>query len=369
MALENPRFDALSREIPRVGVLGASRIVRRALMDEASGLLEVVALAARDKERALAFASEHGIPRAYGSYQELIDDPDVDVVYNALPAAGHAPWSKAALLAKKHVLCEKPFGLHVDEARELVKTAHEERRLLMEAHHWRYHPLVPRAEVALSELGRAFSPVKIEARFYGGLNNPGDIRKNPALGPGVLMDFGCYAIQWCDWAASWMDVEGRDNEPGQENFPQVISSQVEEEGPGIDVTAEVELCFPSASGRSITATFRCDMTDDTPFRAYVIVSSGDQTVHFENPLGIFGSYLAMSRGPSQMRVEPVGPTTFGGQLRALVQALATGEAPPTSGENIIRTQTLLDDCYRVAGVLSRRDLRNRALKEASSLPG
>jgi predicted dehydrogenase len=369
VSLGNVRFEVLGRETPRVGVLGASRIVRRALIDEAKGLVDVVAIAARDQPRAEAFAAEHCIPHAYGSYEELIDDPNIDVIYNALPASGHAPWSKAALTAKKHVLCEKPFGLHVDEARDLVHTAQKERRLLMEAHHWRYHPLVERAQVALSELGRAGAPVKIEAIFHGGLNNPGDIRKNPALGPGVLMDFGCYTIQWCDWVASRMDVEGRDKEPGQENFPQIAFSRVTEEGPGIDVTAQVELRFPSATGRSVSATFSCDMTDGTPFRAYVTASSGEQTVHFENPLGIDGSYLLMTRGSTQMRVDPAGPTTFGGQIRALLQALRTGEAPLTSGENIIRTQAMLDECYRVAGVVSRRDLRERALKDAADLPG
>ena len=367
--MENSPFEVLGRAIPRVGVLGASRIVRPALVAEADGLLDVVAIAARDKQRAEAFAFEHGIPRAYGSYRELIEDPDVDVVYNALPASGHAPWSKAALCAKKHVLCEKPFSLHVDEAKDLVQTAQHERRLLMEAHHWRYHPLVARAEVALSELGRAEAPIKIEALFHGGLNNPGDIRKNPALGAGVLMDFGCYAIQWCDWAASCTGSLGRDSDLGQESFPQVTLSRVTEEDPGIDVGAQVELRFSSPVGRPVTATFSCDMTDNTPFRAYVRASSGEQTVHFENPLGVSGSYLVLSRGQRQMRIDPVGPTTYGGQVRALVLALATGEAPLTSGENIIRTQAILDDCYRVAGAPSRRELSERALREAAHLPG
>src|SRR5690606_24531118 len=144
------------------------------------------------------------IPRAYGSYQELIDDPGLDAIYVALPCSEHVPWTLKALRAGKHVLCEKPFALHLDEATQAVELAGECGKILMEAHHWRYHPLVPLAETAFQELGQLKS---IRAEFTGALNNPSDIRMNPLLGPGVLMDFGCYLVQWVSWVAAASGVK------------------------------------------------------------------------------------------------------------------------------------------------------------------
>lgn len=347
-------FVLLQRERPRLGVLGASRIVRTAMVREAHGVVDVCALAARDLDRARRFADEANIPRAYGSYEELIDDPEIDIVYNALPASGHAPWSARALRAGKHVLCEKPFGLHVDEARELVALAAEEKRLLMEAHHWRFHPLVAFAEKALVSFRRLAGPIEIEAQFFGGLNNSGDIRLDPLLGPGVLMDFGCYTIQWCCWILG--ALRGEDSA----RAASIVRSEIVEGAPGIDLSAAVTMgFFPHA--QDVSARFSCDMRDETPFRAFVRVKAGGCSVHFENPLSTTGSYIVVSDGSSEERILPEGHTTYGGQLRAFVRALRTGVAPQNTGEQIIQTQALLDECYRKAGVIGRRELRERAL--------
>lgn len=348
-------FSILQRECPRLGVLGASRIVRSAIFSEAKGVVDVCALAARDLGRAKSFSAEAGVPRAYGSYEELIDDPEIDVIYNALPASGHAPWSALALRAGKHVLCEKPFGLHVDEARELVALAARERRLLMEAHHWRYHPLVAVAEKALGDFGMVEEPISVEAQFFGGLNNPGDIRLDPLLGPGVLMDFGCYTIQWCSWLVG--ALLGEDSA----RRAKVVRSEIIEGQPGVDLFARVEMGFGSKTSEGLRTSFSCDMRDGTPFRAFVRVTAGDRSLHFENPLNVRGAHLVVRRGNSEERFEPQGHTTYGGQLRAFVRALRTGVAPHNTGDQIIQTQALLDDCYRKAGVIGRRELREKAL--------
>lgn len=342
--------------MPRVGVLGASRVVLLALDKEAAGVMDVCALGARDLSRARAFAEKVQIPRAYGSYEELIADPDVDIVYNALPASGHAHWSARALRAGKHVLCEKPFGLHVDEAKELVALAEQERRLLMEAHHWRFHPLVAQAEAELSKWGQFDGPVSVDAQFFGGLNNPGDIRLDPLLGPGVLMDFGCYTIKWCCWIVG--ALLGEDSA----RAPSIKRSEVIEGEPGIDLRAEVQMEFVTRRKRDVAARFTCDMRDGTPFRAFVRLTAGEKVLHFENPLNLSGAYVLVNESGKEERFEPRGHTTYGGQLRAFVRALRTGEAPPNTGNEIIETQALLDQCYRKAGVISRRDLRKKALE-------
>ena len=130
----------------RFGVLGAAQITPAALIAPARAVdgVEVVAVAARDRSRAEAFAAEHSIGRVDDDYQALIDDPDIDAVYNPLPMSLHHPWTIAALRAGKHVLCEKPFAANADEAAEMVTVAEEENRVLVEAFHWRYHPLADR---------------------------------------------------------------------------------------------------------------------------------------------------------------------------------------------------------------------------------
>ncbi len=354
------KIRTLSRRLPRLGVLGASRIVRGALVDEAHDLVEVSAVAARDLARAETFAQQHEIPRAFGSYEELICDPDIDVIYNALPASGHAPWSERALQNGKHVLCEKPFGLHADEARRLVRLARDKQLLLMEAHHTRFHPLAARVEEVLSGLELSDSVFEVEARFFGSLNNPGDIRLNPLLGPGVLMDFGCYTINWCVWLVR--SLCGR----AAAGVPYVRTSEIVEGQPGVDLAAEVEMGFEGAVHPDSRIQFACEMRDGTPFRAYVRLSLADFVLHFENPLGIFGSYLSVIRASKEERFLPEGPTTYGGQLRAFVRALRTGQAPPNTGNDIIETQSLLDSCYDKAGVIGRRELRERALQASNS---
>src|SRR6202167_6417851 len=106
----------------RIGVLGAARIAPAALIRPARHVadVEVVAVAARDRDRASAFAAKHRIGRVVGSYDELVADPDIDGVYNPLHNGLHGRWTMAALAAGKHVLCEKPFSANVDEARAVA---------------------------------------------------------------------------------------------------------------------------------------------------------------------------------------------------------------------------------------------------------
>src|ERR1700676_3838384 len=136
----------------RIGVLGAARIAPAALLRPARHVpdVEVVAVAARDRDRATAFAAKHGIGRVLSSYEELVSDPGIDAVYNPLPNGLHGRWTKAALAAGKHVLCEKPFTANADEARD-VAAAIPPGVVVMEAFHYRYHPVFRRALELLDE--------------------------------------------------------------------------------------------------------------------------------------------------------------------------------------------------------------------------
>src|SRR6201985_1995904 len=172
----------------RIGVFGAARITPTALIKPARGNAEVVvaAVAARDLSRAQAFAAKHGIARVHDSYAALIADPDLDAVYTPLPTGLHGRWTRAALTAGKHVLCEKPFTANAAEAREIAALAADSDRVVMEAFHYRYHPLTLRAEeiIASGELGTL---QHVEAALCFPLPKFSDIRYNYELAGGATM--------------------------------------------------------------------------------------------------------------------------------------------------------------------------------------
>jgi predicted dehydrogenase len=129
-----------------MGTLGAARITPAAPIKPARQVPEVTvtAVAARDPARARQFAARHGIAAVHDSYEALLADPDVDAVYNPLPNSLHAPWTLRAIAAGKHVLCEKPFTSNEAEAAEVADAARSAGLVVMEAFHYRHHPLARR---------------------------------------------------------------------------------------------------------------------------------------------------------------------------------------------------------------------------------
>jgi predicted dehydrogenase len=180
----------------RWGVLGTAKIATVKVIPamQRGQYTEVVAIASRDAEKAKSAAKQLGIARSYGSYEELLADPEVDAVYNPLPNHLHVPWSIRALSAGKHVLCEKPIGLTSAEGQQLVDEAAKHPRLkVMEAFMYRHHPQWQRArELARSE---AIGPLRTIQSFFSYYNDdPQNIRHVPEMGGGGLMDIGCYPI-------------------------------------------------------------------------------------------------------------------------------------------------------------------------------
>ena len=155
---------------------------------------DVIAIASRKLEKAQAAARRLGIPRAYGSYEELLADPDIDAVYNPLPNHLHVSWSLKALKAGKHVLCEKPIGLNAAEAEKLLDAARKHPQLkVMEAFMYRHHPQWQRARRLVVE-GRIGKLRTIQSFFSYYNADPGNIRNTAEVGGGGLMDIGCYCI-------------------------------------------------------------------------------------------------------------------------------------------------------------------------------
>jgi predicted dehydrogenase len=184
--------------LPRLrwGILGTASIAIRRVIPalQASSRAKLVAIASRDQQRASDVAAAAGIPRAFGSYERLLDDPAIDAVYIPLPNHLHVPWSVRTLAAGKHVLCEKPIGLNAADAATLVTAAQAHPRLgLVEAFMYRCHPRweMMRTLVrdgAIGTLGTIHTVFSYENR------NPGDIRNAPGMGGGAWLDIGCYGV-------------------------------------------------------------------------------------------------------------------------------------------------------------------------------
>lgn len=177
------------------GVLSTANIGRAAVNPaiQRSSNGDLVAVASRDGERARAFAEAHGIPRHHGTYEALIEDPEVDALYIPLPNGLHREWTIRACEAGKHVLCEKPLALDAAECEEMADAAESAGVLLMEAFMYRFHPRTERLVTLLRD-GAVGDLRTIRSAFTFRLTKPDNIRLDPDLGGGALMDVGCYCV-------------------------------------------------------------------------------------------------------------------------------------------------------------------------------
>lgn len=322
----------ISRSPLRLGLLGAARIAPQALIEPARGLAHVVAVAARDPARAEAFAREHNISRIYPSYEALVEAPEVDAVYVGLPCSLHHEWTLRALAAGKDVLCEKPLTCNAAQTRELVERAERLGRVLMEAHHWRYHPLAERvrAIVASGVLG----PVRrMHAVFDAPIRDADDIRWHFELGGGALMDLGCYPVQWLRFVAG---CEGT-----------VRSARADEFPVGVDRAMHAELEFPGG----IEATLSCSMHPEGRFRASLRVEGLEGTLDVDNPVAPHKGHELVLQTPAGERRERVpGDSTYRHQLEAFLAAVAARTPGLTGGVDAIATAAMMDAIYAAAGL-------------------
>ena len=182
---------------PRIrwGVLSTANIGRAAVNPaiQASANGELLAVASRTATKAATFAADHDISRAYGSYEALLEDEDVDAVYIPLPNSMHREWTIRAAEAGKHVLCEKPLALDAAECEEMAAAARDAGVKLMEAFMYRFHPRTERV-VEMLRSGQVGRVQAIRSAFTFRLRSADDIRLDPDLGGGALMDVGCYCV-------------------------------------------------------------------------------------------------------------------------------------------------------------------------------
>ena len=324
----------------RIGVLGAARIAPSALVRPAGKVPGAVvsAVAARDPERARRFAAKHGIPTVHAGYQELLDDPDVDAVYNPLPNALHAEWTLKAIAAGKHVLCEKPFTSNAAEARAVADAAKGSGLVVMEAFHYRYHPMAARMReiVDSGELGTVRS---VETAMCFPLPTFGDIRYSYPLGGGALMDGGCYALHLLRLLGG--EAQGA---------PEVVSAAATLRSPDVDRAMTAELRFAGGASGRITASMWSRKLLD--FTARVRGDAGELKVtNYLAPQLFNRLTVRTAAGTRKERV--AGGQTYTYQLRAFVEAVLNDGPVLTPAEDAVLTMGLIDDIYRAAGMRPR----------------
>ena len=322
----------------RIGVLGAASIVPMALTGPARAVPEaqVVALAARDPQRAQAFARKHHIPRVHQTYSELLADPEIDAVYNPLPNGLHAEWTIRALQAGKHVLCEKPFASNARQAEEMAKAASGTGLVLSEAFAYRYHPLTRRVKeiMASGELGTVRH---IEAQFCFLLPFPKkNIRFHYELAGGALMDCGCYPVSLIRFLA--------------EAEPKVELARARLFAPQVDQAMSADLAF--ADGR--TAHLACDMRFPGLFRSSLRIRGDAGTLYVLNPYHPHWFHWLSVRGRRGLYSGLVrGENVYVLQLRAFIGAIHGEVKLNTDPADAVGNMHVIDAIYEKAGLSKR----------------
>jgi predicted dehydrogenase len=324
-------------EALRLGVYGAARISERAIVTPAKAAgAQLIAVAARQRARAEAFADQFGVGRVHNSYADLLSDADVEAVYNPLPNGLHGPWNLAAIAAGKHVLSEKPFASNAAEAAEVRDAGSAAGVVVADGFHYVYHPLMNRIHGLLSS-GELGALVRVEAVMRGQAPPPDDLRWSYPLAGGAIMDLGCYSLHVSRVLGPWAGGE-----------PTLVSASGEERRgvPGVDEWAAAELRFPSGAEGSA----RCHMASDQMEMSLTVTCSHGRmrAANFVLPHLDDRLFITSRHGE---RVEHLGTTpTWNYQLAAFFRAVRNGEAMPTDAADGVRTMRLIDDCYDAIGL-------------------
>lgn len=320
----------------RFGILGAALIAPPALIVPAREVagVEVAAIAARDPARAREFAAANAIPRVLPTYDDLINDPEIDVIYNPLPNSLHCEWTIKALRAGKPVLCEKPIASNAAEAERMAKVAHETGRFLGEAFHYRYHPLADRVRQLMHDgtLGRL---VHLEGQFTVPIP-PANIRFDWSLAGGATMDLGCYPLHMIRYFSGMT--------------PRVVRAKAQTGPAHIDVTMETDLELDGG----VTARMSCSMAADAHIAATFSARGERGELKVTNPIAPqMGHQLALKTSAGEQQETVPGDPTYTHQLRAFVAALrGEGQFPTDAADGIINMR-LIDEVYRAAGLPPR----------------
>jgi predicted dehydrogenase len=295
--------------VTRWGIISTARINRQ-LIEGArlSAEIELTAIASRDISRAEAYAKEHGFERAYGSYEELLADPDLDVIYIPLPNSMHVEWATRALQAGKHVLCEKPLSRRAADVASLFDVADQSGRLCMEAFMWRHNPQTRRLSALIAD-GAIGALRLVRASFSFQLSDSTNVRLNPELDGGALMDVGCYCVSAVRLLAG---------EPSRVTAEQVLS------GTGVDNRFAATLAFEDGALAQLDAGF------DMPDRSELEVIGSEGSISVRDPWHCREPRITVRRGDELEQIEIDRENSYRLELENLSAAIR-GEAEPLLG--------------------------------------
>ena len=296
----------------RWGLLSTARINRVMLPPlRSSARNELTAVASRDMARAQVYANERNIPRVFGSYEAMLADPDVDVIYNPLPNSMHAEWTIKAAEAGKHVLCEKPLANTIEEVDAITAAAKKAGVVVMEAFMYRHHPQTLKVK-EMVESGAIGKLQLIHGSFTFEISDEGDVRLNSSLGGGSIWDIGCYPISYARLIAGAEPIE-------------VFGWQITGKASGVDETFTGQMRFPN----NVYAQFDCGFR--TPQRTHLELVGDKGNIIIKTPFNpILNEEIIVTNGDGKNIVTIPGEDLYLGEVENMADAILNGQPPRMS---------------------------------------
>jgi xylose dehydrogenase (NAD/NADP) len=328
----------MANKVLNWGLLSTARINRALITPlRASNRNQLTAVASRTQESADQYAREWQIARAHGSYEALLADPEIDVIYNSLPNRFHAEWTIKAVEAGKHVLCEKPLALNTDEVDAVQAAARKHGRVVMEAFMYRHHPQTLKV-LELVKSGSLGTLKLVRGSFSFFLSREGDVRLDPALGGGSIWDIGCYPINYT------RSILG-------ENPLEVFGWQVTSPT-GIDEVFVGQLRFD----HNVYTQFDCSFV--IPLRWSMEIAGSEGTLNIPSPFkpGL-DEKIYLTRGDQTETINIPGQELYIGEVENMADAILLGKEPRISLEDSranVKVITSLLESARVGKPVSFR---------------
>jgi predicted dehydrogenase len=322
----------------KIGILGAARIADDGIVDPSRVLgHRLVAVAARDRSRAETFAAQRGVEKVHQTYAEVIDDPEVEVVYNALVNSLHAQWNQYALNAGKHVLSEKPFASNAAEASLVRNVARTAPGQIVEGFHYLHHPVNQRLRelVTSGELGDV-QQVDIELSIPAPPDS--DPRWSLELAGGATMDLGCYVLNVARQLGRWLG-----------ETPSVVSAEATLKKPDIDSAMRVELAYPNR----VQGQLHWDMNAEDRQMVWTVTGTAGRAVVPAFAVPHMDNRIVITRDGSTEEKTLGEQTSYTYQLAALADTLQTGAEFLIDVDDSVANAELIDEVYRKAGLALR----------------
>ncbi len=308
----------------RWGLLSTAKINQALIKPlRSSSRNRLTAVASRSQSTADAYAKENKIPRAFGSYEAMLSDPEIDVVYNSLPNHLHAEWTIKAVEAGKHVLCEKPLALSVDEVQAMADAARKQGKVVAEAFMYRHHPQTLKAKEIVNS-GKLGDIKLVRGSFTIDFDRPDNYRLDPAMGGGSIWDVGCYPISYTRLMLGAEPLE-------------VFGWQVTGKT-GIDASFMGQMRFPN----EVVAQFDCSFV--IPYHTFMEVVGSQATLVIPKPFnpGLDEKmYLTSAGNTETLKVK--GESLYVGEVEDMADAILSGKP---------QRMSLDDSCANVAAMVA-----------------